>query len=308
MKIPFISEYFYKKREEKRKKIFDFAKITVLQDIDYELISEAYLKYNSSIIKNVPEYIDFEIFTNPDVSVIIPVYNQFDLTMKCLASIKERTSCSYEIILADDCSCDETKNIEKRVSGIKIIRNTVNLGFLKTCNQAAQEAKGKFLYFLNNDTQLMPNAIDFLLNTLSENNNCGAVGSKLIYPDGKLQSAGSEIDKDTLRPRLIGMYDNPLIPEYNQTKTVDYSCGASLMIKKNLWGTGFDEIFSPGYFEETDFCLRLKAAGYNVLYCPQSEVIHFTSQSFGDQNEELIAKNFQKFKDKWKNNIRKVKY
>lgn len=306
MKILFMNEYFSKKREEKRKKIFDFAKITVLQDLDYEMISKAYLKYSSSIIQNIPERIDFDIFTNPEVSVIIPVYNQFDLTMKCLASIKDRTSCSYEIILADDCSCDETKSIEEKVSNIKIIRNTVHLGFLKNCNQAVIEAKGKFLYFLNNDTQLMPNAMDFLLNTLSENNNCGAVGSKLIFPNGKLQSAGSEIDNYTLRPRLIGMYDNPLKSEYNQIKTVDYSCGASLMIKKNLWGTGFDEIFSPGYFEETDFCLRLKAEGYDVLYCPQSEVIHFTSQSFGYRNKELINSNFKKFKNKWKNKIRKI--
>ena len=301
MKIPFISEYFIQKRKEKRQKIFDYAKTILMKDIDYELIYKSYVKYSSAIIKDIPSLINFEKFKEPDVSIIIPVYNQYEYTMKCLESIKIRTNCSYEIILIDDCSTDETVQIENKVKNIKIIRNTINQGFLKNCNKAVSIAKGKYLYFLNNDTQVMLYAIDLLLKTMQENERCGAVGSKLIFPDGKLQSAGSEIDKKTFRPILIGMHDNPLKEEYNQQKVVDYSCGASLLVRKSVWGEGFDEIYSPGYFEETDFCLRLKDKGYDVIYCPDSEVIHFTSQSFGEKNSALIERNYKIFKDKRKN-------
>jgi len=171
IKIPII-EYFHQKTKKKLTNIF-------LKNLDYRLYYNAYSRYVLSLIKETPQNIDFKFVENPKVSIIIPVYNQFDLTMKCLQSIKDNTEMQdYEIILVDDCSTDKTKNIEKFVKNVKIIKNKENQGFLKNCNLGSKHAQGECLYFLNNDTQLLPKAIDRLLETIYLINSCGVVGSK----------------------------------------------------------------------------------------------------------------------------------
>ena len=236
-----------------------------------------------------------------DVSIIIPVYNQFKYTMQCLNSIKQNTQdVNYEIIIIDDCSTDETKNLEQFAKNVKIIRNESNLGFLRNCNKAAKEAKGKYLYLLNNDTIVLKNAILELKNILDKYDNCAAAGSKLVYPNGKLQGAGSIIF-EAGNVYSIGHLNNPMFYEYNILKEVDYCCGASLMIKKFLWDKsgGFDEIYAPGYYEETDLCLRFKMMGFKIIYQSKSEVIHFTSKSFTKKTKNLMQINKSKFQTKW---------
>lgn len=243
---------------------------------------------------------------NPLVSIIIPTYNHISDTLKCLYSIvsaNEKTN--YEIIIADDGSRDDTFKIIRQCRGIRLIKNSQNLGFLKNCNKAAKEARGQFLVYLNNDTVVLPNWLDSLVQTFVDFPNTGLVGSKLLYPDGKLQEAGGIIWSDGSGWNY-GRGDDPQKPKYNYLREVDYCSAASIMIPKSIWNSlgGFDEMFAPAYYEDTDLAFRVWKAGYKVFYQPKSQVIHFEGLSSGTDVTTGV-KHYQevnrlKFFERWK--------
>lgn len=244
-------------------------------------------------------------YQNPEVSIIIPVYNQFDYTYECIKSIIEYTTdVDYEIIIGDDVSSDETINISKHIKGIKVIRNSENLKFLLNCNNAAKYARGKYILFLNNDTKVTEGWLSSLVKLIETDDSIGMVGSKLVYPDGRLQEAGGIVWKDASAWNY-GHGQDPEAPEYNYVREVDYISGASIMIKKTLWEElgGFDEEFAPAYYEDTDLAFQVRKAGYKVMYQPQSVVVHFegvsngTDVSTGLKHYQVV--NEKKFRDKW---------
>src|SRR5690606_15747088 len=120
------------------------------------------------------------------------------------------------------------------IRGARIVRNENNLGFLRTCNKAADLARGKYLLFLNNDTQVHPGWMDALHDTFIEQSQAGLVGSRLIYPDGRLQEAGGIIWNDASGTNY-GRDGDPLQPEYSYLRDVDYCSGASIMVPRALF-------------------------------------------------------------------------
>lgn len=257
------------------------------------------------------EKIDFSMEGNPLVSIVIPVYNQWNYTYNCLKSIKENTDdVSYEIIIADDVSSDETNNISNYISNINVVRNEKNLGFLLNCNNAAKRARGRYIHFLNNDTNVQKNWLSSLVELIETDNNIGMVGSKLVFSNGKLQEAGGIIWNDASGWNY-GRLDDPEKPEYNYVKEVDYISGASIMIKRSLWEEigGFDERYVPAYFEDTDLAFEVRKHGYKVLYQPKSVVVHFEGISNGtDENSGIKgyqAINRENFVNKWKDELEK---
>ncbi|MBE6023230.1 MAG: glycosyltransferase [Cellulosilyticum sp.] len=247
----------------------------------------------------------FKYEEQPMVSIIIPVYNQYEYTYNCLKSIKQNTEdVTYEIIIADDVSTDETINLSKHIKNIKIIRNRENLGFLLNCNNAARQARGKYIHFLNNDTQVQQGWLASLVELVESDEKIGMVGSKLIYPTGELQEAGGIIWNDASGWNY-GRLDDPNKPDYNYVREVDYISGASIMISKELWKVigGFDERYVPAYYEDTDLAFEVRAHGYKVMYQPKSAVIHFEGISNGTDLNSGIKKyqvdNREKFIEKW---------
>ena len=247
---------------------------------------------------------------NPEVSIVIPVYNQFDYTYNCIQSIQKHSGdVTYEIIIGDDCSTDITEKINEVISGIKVIRNEDNLRFLLNCNNAAKYAKGKYILFLNNDTQVQENWLSPLID-LMKDESVGMVGSKLVYADGRLQEAGGILWKDGSAWNY-GNKMNPDDTEYNYVKEVDYISGAAIMIRKSLWKEigGFDERFVPAYCEDSDLAFEVRKHGYKVLYQPLSVVVHFegvsngTDLSSGQKQYQVV--NSQKFYEKWKDVLEK---
>lgn len=250
--------------------------------------------------------LQFNSDENPLVTIIIPVYNQWDYTYSCLASILQNTEgISYEIIIADDMSSDETVNINNYVENITVIRDGENRGFLLNCNNAAGYAKGKYLFFLNNDTNVQPDWLTTLVRLIESDPTIGMVGSKLIYPDGKQQEAGGIIWNDASGWNF-GRLDDPEKAEYNYVKEVDYISGAAILLRHDLWSQigGFDERYVPAYFEDSDLAFEIRKLGYKVMLQPQSVIVHFEGISHGTDTNSGI-KNYQiqnkeKFLDKWR--------
>ena len=245
------------------------------------------------------------------VSIVIPLFNKLELTHQCLKAILQNTRyANYEIIFVDNGSTDETPGYLRKLKlpNVKLVLNEQNLGFVKGCNKGAELADGEFILFLNNDTRVQPGWLEALVKTMQERPDCGVVGSKLIYPDGKLQEAGGIIFSDGLGWNY-GRGMNPNDPRFNFVREVDYVSGAALMIRKSLWRKigGFDERFSPAYYEDTDLCFSVRQHGFKVLYQPRSVVVHFEGQTAGTNLNAGFKKfqqiNHQKFKQKWQKQL-----
>ena len=246
-----------------------------------------------------------------DVSIIIPVFNQFEYTHACLASLQAvEEQPPFEVIVVDDCSTDSTPEGVAQIRGVVYLRNDSNSGFIASCNAGAKTARGKYLVFLNNDTLVKPGWLSALLDTFKEELRAGIVGSKLLYPDGRLQEAGGIIWRDASGWNY-GKFDDPGKPEYNYLRDVDYCSAAALMVPKVLFESagGFDSRYAPGYYEDTDLAFKVRQAGYRVLYQPLSEVIHYegatggTDISTGAKKHQEI--NRSTFAEVWSNELAK---
>ena len=243
----------------------------------------------------------------PSVSIIIPTFGRILYTHYCLAAIcncGDKTS--FEVILIDDDPGSDTTYRLQDYGYLRIVRNEENLGFVRSCNRGALLAKGDYLVFLNNDTQVQPGWLDALLWTFEHQPDAGLVGSRLIYPDGRLQEAGGIVFRDGTAWNY-GHLDDPYRPEYGYLREPDYVSGAALAIPRDLFEQlgRFDPCYVPGYYEDTDLAFRVRAAGYRIFYQPWSCVLHVEGGSAGrDENAPTGMKRYQeinrgKFFDRW---------
>ncbi|WP_395373981.1 glycosyltransferase [Marinicella sp. W31] len=241
----------------------------------------------------------------PLVRIIIPVYNHFEHTYHCLQSIaalKDHTT--FEVIVVDDCSTDETPEHIQLISGITPIRQKQNGGFISSCNLGAKNAQTEYLLFLNNDTHVHANWLDSLVKTFEDNDDVGLVGSKLIYPDGRLQEAGGIVFSDGSGWNY-GRLDAADKAEYNHLREVTYCSGASILVRTEVFNKlgGFDSRYKPAYYEDTDMAFAMRDMGLKVYYQPASIVTHFEGISSGTDISSGTKKyqqiNQHKFVAKW---------
>jgi GT2 family glycosyltransferase/glycosyltransferase involved in cell wall biosynthesis len=227
--------------------------------------------------------IEFPIHTQVEISVIIPVFNQLDFTQACLASLQEHQDVErFEVIVVDDASTDATPDVIGKIRGLVYLRNETNSGFTSSCNRGAKKARGSHLLFLNNDTAVTPGWLSALYETFGNEPNAGLVGSKLVFPDGRLQEAGGIIWRDGSGWNR-GKFGDPDKPEYNFLCEVDYCSAACVMIPKSVFEGvgGFDPKYSPAYYEDTDLAFKVRRAGFKVLYQPLSRVVHYEGATGG---------------------------
>ena len=218
----------------------------------------------------------------PRVSIILVFFNQAALSLDCLRSIVSHCDVPAEVIVVDNASSDQTNALLERLDGVRLLRNPDNRGFVEAVNQAAAMARGEHLLLLNNDAELLPGSIRAACTTLDADPGVGAVGGRIVLLDGSLQEAGSIIWQDGTCLGY-GRGADPEEPEFMFRREVDYCSGAFLLTPRALFEQleGFDLAFAPAYYEETDYCVRLRQAGYWVVYEPAAVIRHFEFASSG---------------------------
>lgn len=241
----------------------------------------------------------------PLVSVVIPVHGKREYTVACLRSLaRHGAQVPFETIVVDDASPDDTVEVLAGVQGLRLISNHENLGFIGSCNAGAAEARGEFLVFLNNDTQVTPGWMDALLRCFTERAQCGIAGSRLIYPDGRLQEAGALVFADG-GGWNVGRFESRNETAYRYRRQTDYVSGAALMIRREVFQRigGFDARFSPAYFEDVDLAFAVRRLGLQVWYEPASTVVHCEGISAGTDLDVGMKRhqrpNQAKFVQKW---------
>lgn len=236
-----------------------------------------------------------------DVSIIIPVFNRCDLTERCLESIaRSANHASYEVIMVDNASTDGTAELLAEIDGdITVITNKVNEGFASACNRGARLANGEYLLFLNNDTEVGNDFLDKLIYTAEQTSSVGAVGCKLLYPDGKTQHAGIAFNEENTPYHIFQGFqaDHPAVNTSREMAAVTAAC---MLIKHTTFEAAgrFDTSYRNG-FEDVDLCLKLKQKGYKNFYCADCAVTHHEESSEGRKTHD--AENMLLFATRWSN-------
>jgi GT2 family glycosyltransferase/SAM-dependent methyltransferase/glycosyltransferase involved in cell wall biosynthesis len=243
--------------------------------------------------------------TAPEVSIVIPVHNNWDLTAACLRSVAaDRCAVAFEVVVVDDASTDDTPALLPQVAGVTAIRLDENVGFIGAVNAGVQAVSSQLVVLLNNDTIVGQGWLDALVDTAELEDDVGIVGAKLVYPDGRLQEAGGIIWRDGTGWNY-GRGDDPDDPAFNFVRDVDYCSGACLLVRKEILDAtgGLDTRYAPAYYEDTDLAFAARKLGYRVVYQPASTVCHVEGASNGT-DESAGIKRYQEvnrtvFAAKW---------
>ena len=216
------------------------------------------------------------VVAQPAVSIVLVLYEQAELTFRCLEALAQAIDVPVEVIVVDNASTDRTQALLDRVDGCLLLRQEENLHFLRGANIGARCARGQHVLFLNNDAMLKPGSLTAASQLFDDEAEVGAVGGKIVLLDGTLQEAGGIVWRDG-SCLGYGRGRDPADAACNFRRDVDYCSGAFLMVRRALFEQlgGFDPVFAPAYYEDTDLCMRLRAAGHRVVYEPRVELTHF---------------------------------
>ncbi|ROL58467.1 glycosyltransferase family 2 protein [Bacteroidetes/Chlorobi group bacterium Naka2016] len=252
-----------------------------------------------------------------DISIVIPVHNNWEITQKCIEDLYKNSSSKFEIIIVDNNSSDGTQiqlqNLYEQ-GKLKFIRNDFDNTYSKANNQGANIASGKYLVFLNNDVSVWKNWDRAIISSFEANNEIGIQGARLLYPQGFIQHSGIVFRQ--LPNGLKVHYHIYLGKQWNSpcvSKSREFQCvtGALLAIRRDLFEKigGFDEIYVFGH-EDLDWCISTRARNYKVWYNAECIAFHYESMTKkikGLKNFELKLndpnsidyKNYVYFHRKW---------
>lgn len=254
----------------------------------------------------------FEAQAEPLVSILVTSYGDFARTRACLESIRHAGDATpVEVILVEDASGEIEMERFAHVPGLRYQRNADNLGFLRSVNAALPLVRGEFLHLLNNDTRVTPGWLDALMQTFALFHDCGIAGSKLVYPDGRLQEAGGIVWSDAGACN-IGRGGHPDDPVASVVREVDYASGASILLRSGLMRElgGFDERYLPAYYEDTDLAFRLRLRGLKTYFQPASLVVHDEGASHGTDPDSGVkasqSRNREVFRARWTDELERA--
>ena len=239
----------------------------------------------------------------PLVSIIIPVFNQAHFTAACLKALLKNTPPICEVIVVDNGSMDGTPQLLAQYgSHIRVIRNEQNQGFARACNSGASASNAPFLLFLNNDTEVQPNWLEPLL-AMASRPRVGAVGSRLLFPDGTTQHAGVVIVErrgiNSLLPRHAFIGEDQAITVPDKPMFMQAVTAACMLVNTGDFrdANGFDTAYWNGC-EDVDLCFKLGQLGKKIIYEPASVVIHHEGKS-GHERSVAISANNARLRGRW---------
>ena len=239
----------------------------------------------------------------PDVSVLMVTYGRWEFVSRALRSLLENTGPCYEVIVVDNASPDDTAaRLRDEVVNARLVFNTTNRGFGPATNQAASLATAPYLALLNSDCFVQAGWLPPLVQAMDEDETLGAVAPLILNVDGSLQESGCLLFGNAYT-QLFGSGDDAEKPAYRFRRTVDYASGACLVLRRRTFLDlgGFDAAFVPAYFEDVDFCLRLREHGRRTLVEPRSVVTHVRGASGGSPLAlEHWSRNLPVFRARWK--------
>jgi GT2 family glycosyltransferase/glycosyltransferase involved in cell wall biosynthesis/SAM-dependent methyltransferase len=241
---------------------------------------------------------------HPLVSVVVPVYGKWEFTQRCLVALAAtRGDIPFEVVVVDDASPDDSLARLREVVGVRVVAHEQNTGYVGACNSGIAAARGELVVLLNNDTRVDPDWLAPLVRVMDDPT-VGLVGSRLVYPDGRLQEAGGIIFSDASGWNY-GKFAEPEDPAFTYRRDVDYVSGASIMVRREVLSElgGLDPLFAPAYYDDADLAFGVRSLGLRTVYEPTSVVIHDEGVSHGtDENVGIKAYqvvNRRKFEEKW---------
>jgi GT2 family glycosyltransferase len=251
----------------------------------------------------------------PRVSVVVPAWNEEVVTAECLMSLfRCSDECALQIIVVDNGSKDRLYGELEDHPDLQLITLPENIGFGPASNLGASKATGDFVLFLNNDAQIAPGALTAMIAALEDDSTAAVCGPKILSFDGRLQEAGAFIRSDGFG-HLIGFASDPETPRFSYRRKVEHLSGAALLVRREILEEvgGFDDAFAPAYCEDADLSLRLRRAGYSLVYEPNALVAHHLSKSSvrkdddGRQLEKLklVGRNRAKLIERWADDLLK---
>lgn len=232
---------------------------------------------------------------DPEISIIIVSWNVRDLLIACLRSLSQHVRTPHEIIVVDNHSSDGTVELLRRDwPEVIVIANNDNSGFARANNQGWQKSSGRYVCFLNPDTEATADPFASMIAYLRQHPKTGAIGPRLLNSDGSHQLSVRQFPEFSdqalvlLKLRWLGKilptlrrYQFPPSATSEVPVAVDQIMGACMVMPRTVLADGgsFDEAYWI-WFEEVDLCRRLKTKGYDVIYFPTSQIIHHGGQSF----------------------------
>jgi len=262
-----------------------------------------------------------------DLSIIIVNWNSKEYLQKCIASILLWTSdIKYEIVVIDSASFDGCGEMLRQLfPQVRFIQSDKNLGFAKANNAACRESSGRYVLFLNPDTELIAPAVNILFDSMLKLPNAGAIGCKLLNTDKTVQTSCIQsfptiinqfLDSEFLRkvwPKSVLWGNAPLFSAQMSPKEVDAIAGACMMVKRSIFEqVGF---FSDDYFmyaEDLDLCYKIRQAGYTNYYIPNATAIHFgggsTEKGSSDFSVVMMRESIWRFMKKTRGKIYGMAY
>jgi GT2 family glycosyltransferase len=225
----------------------------------------------------------------PDLSTIIVTYNSSQVIGACLQSIIAQTGVAQEIWVVDNGSQDETLALVGQYPQVRVLSGHGNVGFAQGNNLGFAQAHGRYFFMLNPDTEVRAGALQQLVSFADAHPSAGMVAPKLCNPDGTLQH--NTFRFPNYAQAFFGFFerfvplDDPrngryLPQDYAQARPAEHILGAAVLIRREVWEAlgGMDAHFKL-YFEETDWCYRVKQAGWQLLFTPHAEVMHIGAHS-----------------------------
>lgn len=246
----------------------------------------------------------------PVASLVVPVFGRVDLTSRLLSSLAHcPTDLPYEVVVVDDASADggATQSHLAACGGVTVVTNPENLGYLRSVNAGVAASTGAFVVLLNNDVEVRSGWIDAMLDEFADPT-VGAVGPRMLRPDGTVGEAGSIMWSDGSGYQY-GRGQHPESFHVLYPRDVDYCSAACLVVRRELWNRlgGYDARYAPAYYEDADLCFGIREQGYRVRYRPDAVVVHDEGATHGTDLSAGVkanqATNRDAFVEKWERRL-----